>query len=62
MIVHISSREKNAVFTILGPDAIALQGTDEGLDATDWTGELPLSGDYSNWVLPHGVTLLTCWK
>lgn len=52
MIVHVSSREKNAVFTILGPDATALQGTDEGLDATDWTGELPLSGDYSIWVSP----------
>ena len=52
MIVHITSREKNAVFTILGPDATALQGTDEGLDATDWTGELPLSGDYSIWVSP----------
>lgn len=52
MIVHVSSREKNAVFTILGLDATALQGTDEGLDATDWTGELPLSGDYSIWVSP----------
>lgn len=52
MIVHVSSREKNAVFTILGPDATALQGTDDGLDATDWTGELPLSGDYSIWVSP----------
>lgn len=52
MIVHISSREKNAVFTILGPDSSALQGADEGLDATDWTGELPLSGDYSIWVSP----------
>lgn len=52
MIVHISSREKNAVFTILGPDATALAGTDEGLDATDWTGELPLTGDYSIWVSP----------
>ncbi|MCM3869949.1 MAG: hypothetical protein ND895_04555 [Pyrinomonadaceae bacterium] len=52
MIVHLTSREKNAVFTILGPDATALQGTDEGLDATDWTGELPLSGDYSIWVSP----------
>ena len=52
MIVHVSSREKNAAFTILGPDATALQGTDEGLDATDWTGELPLSGDYSIWVSP----------
>jgi hypothetical protein len=52
MIVHITSREKNAIFSILGPDATALQGTDEGLDATDWTGELPLSGDYSIWVSP----------
>ena len=52
MIVHISSREKNAVFTILGPDATALEGTEEGTDATDWTGELPMSGDYSIWVGP----------
>jgi len=52
MIVHATSREKNAVFTILGPDGTALEGTDEGLDATDWTGELPLSGDYSIWVSP----------
>ncbi|MCA1574058.1 MAG: hypothetical protein LC770_05875 [Acidobacteria bacterium] len=52
MIVNVTSREKNAVFTILGPDATALEGTDEGLDATDWTGELPLSGDYSIWVSP----------
>ncbi len=52
MIVHVTSREKNAVFTILGPDATALEGTDEGLDATDWSGELPLSGDYSIWVSP----------
>ncbi|HEY7784721.1 MAG TPA: hypothetical protein VIB00_08340 [Pyrinomonadaceae bacterium] len=52
MIVHITSREKNAVFTILGPDATALEGTEEGADAMDWTGELPLSGDYSIWVSP----------
>jgi hypothetical protein len=52
MIVHMSSREKNAVLTILGPDGAALEGTDEGLDATDWTGELPLSGNYSIWVSP----------
>ena len=52
MIVHISSREKNAVFTILGPDASALEGTEEGADATDWTGELPMTGDYSIWVGP----------
>jgi hypothetical protein len=52
MIVHITSREKNAVFTILGPDASALAGTEEGADAKDWTGELPLSGDYAIWVSP----------
>ena len=52
MIVHITSREKNAVFTILGPDATALQGAEEGADAIDWTGELPQNGDYSIWVGP----------
>src|SRR4030095_12603152 len=52
MIVHITSREKNAVFTILGPDATALEGAEEGTDATDWTGTLPLNGDYSIWVGP----------
>lgn len=52
MLVHITSREKNAAFTILGPDATALTGTEEGADATDWSGELPLSGDYSIWVSP----------
>ena len=52
MIVHITSREKNAVFVILGPDATALEGAEEGTDATDWTGTLRLNGDYSIWVGP----------
>ena len=52
MLVHITAREKNAVFTILGPDATALAGTEEGADATDWSGTLPLTGDYSIWVSP----------
>ena len=52
MIVHVSSREKNAVFTILGPDGTALEGTEEGSDTMEWTGELPLSGDYSIWISP----------
>ena len=52
MIVHITSREKNAVFTVLAPNGTAQEGTEEGVDATDWTGELPLSGDYSIWVSP----------
>jgi len=52
MIVHITSREKNAVFTILAPNGTALEGTEEGVDAMDWTGELPMSGDYSIWVSP----------
>ncbi|HVQ39971.1 MAG TPA: hypothetical protein VMS31_20690 [Pyrinomonadaceae bacterium] len=52
MTLHISSLEKNAVFAILGPDATALKGAEEGSDATDWSGELPLTGDYSIWVGP----------
>ena len=52
MIVHLTSREKNAVFTILDPNANAVPGTEEGVDATDWTGELPLSGNYAIWVGP----------
>lgn len=52
MIVHITSRENNAVFVILGPDGTALDGAEEGTDARDWTGGLPLSGDYSIWVGP----------
>ncbi|MFN2513525.1 MAG: hypothetical protein ABR568_19160 [Pyrinomonadaceae bacterium] len=52
MIVHVTSRQKNAVFTILDPNASALEGTDEGLDAMDWTGELPVSGNYSIWLSP----------
>ncbi len=62
MIVNVTSREKNAVFTILGPDATALEGTDEELDATDWTDELPLSGDYSIWVYPTRGMPPTRWK
>jgi hypothetical protein len=52
MIVRVTSIEKNAVFTILGPDGAALPGTDEGRDATNWAGELPQDGDYSVWVSP----------
>ncbi len=52
MIVHITSLEKNAVFAILGPGGVALDGAEEGADVMDWTGELPSSGDYSIWVSP----------
>ncbi len=52
MIVHITSRENNAVFVILGPNGTALDGAEEGTDTKDWTGQLPLSGDYSIWVGP----------
>lgn len=62
MIVHVSSREKNAVCTILGPDATALRGTDEGLDATNWTGELPLAGDYSIWLSPTRGNATYKWR
>jgi hypothetical protein len=52
MTVHITSREKNAVFVVLGPDATALPGAEEGSDATDWAGTLPVPGDYSIWIGP----------
>lgn len=47
MIVHVTSEENNAVFQIFGPNGTALEGAEDGEDATDWTGELPRSGDYS---------------
>lgn len=47
MIVHITSVEKNAVFTIYDPKRNALQGTEDGADVMDWTGELPRTGDYT---------------
>jgi hypothetical protein len=52
MIVHITSREKNAVIAIVGPDGAALEGAEEGAEVMDWTGELPLRGDYSIVVSP----------
>jgi len=52
MIVHISSREKNADFLIQDPNGTAVEGMDDGLADTDWTGELPVSGDYSIFVSP----------
>ena len=47
MLVHITAREKNAAFTIYGPDGSTLPGAGEGADATDFSGELPQSGDYT---------------
>ena len=52
MIVHLTSREKNAEFLIQDPNGTAVEGLDDGLADTDWTGELPVSGDYSIWVSP----------
>ena len=47
MLVHITSRERNAVFTIDPPGSeTALAGTEEGTDTKDWSGKLPRSGDY----------------
>ena len=50
IILHITSRVKNAVFAILDPNGTALDGAEEGTDAMDWTGTLPSTGDYSIWV------------
>jgi hypothetical protein len=48
MIVHISSLEDNAVFQVYEPGLEqTLDGAGEGDDATDWSGELPVDGDYT---------------
>src|SRR5688572_31135390 len=52
MIVHVTSREKNAVFALLGPDATELEGAGEGVDAMDWTGKIALNCNYLIWVGP----------
>ena len=46
MSVSITTVERNAVFTINTPDGGTLEGAGEGQDATNWSGELPASGDY----------------
>ncbi|HEY0099275.1 MAG TPA: hypothetical protein VGB76_10030 [Pyrinomonadaceae bacterium] len=46
MSVSITSVERNAVFTIYTPGGGTLEGAGEGQDASNWSGELPASGDY----------------
>jgi hypothetical protein len=47
MTVRITSLEDNAVFLIYKPGGKeALEGAGEGEDATEWSGELPATGDY----------------
>lgn len=47
MWVHIASVENNAVFAVYEPGSErTLPGAGERDDATDWSGELPTSGDY----------------
>lgn len=47
MTVRITSLEDNAVFQIYTPGGKAtLEGAGEGEDATEWTGEIPATGDY----------------
>jgi flagellar hook assembly protein FlgD len=46
MKVKITSEENNAVFQIYAANGKALKGADEGDDAMEWNGKLPLSGDY----------------
>jgi hypothetical protein len=45
--VQISSLEANAVFSILGPDQVALPGTEEGKDTIQWAVPIPADGAYS---------------
>lgn len=46
MSVKITSVEKNAVFSIEGPDGEYLPGAGETDDATRVTASLPMNGDY----------------
>ena len=50
--VQITSLEGNAVFSILGPDQVALPGTEEGKDAIQWAVPIPADGAYSILVGP----------
>ncbi len=45
MRVRITSLENNAVFQIEGADGSYLSGAGEEDDATNWSGELPATGD-----------------
>jgi len=46
MRVKIASNEKNAVFQIQDADGNFLAGAGETDDAMNWSGELPIAGDY----------------
>ena len=46
MRVKITSLEKNAVFAVKDAGGNYLQDAGEGDDATNWTGNLPSTGDY----------------
>jgi hypothetical protein len=50
--VVISSTESNAAFSILGPDQKPLPGTEEGKDATQWSGLISAEGEYAILVAP----------
>jgi hypothetical protein len=52
MTVSVTALEDNAVFYIVGPNGSALDGADDESDITNWSGELPDSGDYSIYVSP----------
>jgi hypothetical protein len=44
LIVHLTSLENNAVFDVYAPGGKRV--LDGAQETTDWTGELPRSGDY----------------
>ena len=46
MRVKITSLEKNAVFDVKDANGNYLQDAGESDDATNWTGDLPSTGDY----------------
>lgn len=44
--VYLTALEQNAALTIIGPDGAPLPGTEEGTDATAWSGVVPSAGEY----------------
>jgi hypothetical protein len=50
MTLHLTSAKKNAVFSVYKPGMEPMEG--DAWEGTDWSGELPKTGDYEIIVFP----------
>jgi hypothetical protein len=50
MTLHLTSAKKNAVFALYAPGMDLVEGAQNG---SDWSGELPKTGDYEIIVFPE---------